>query len=396
MDAARLVRRFRPVEWYVLDVLAAAGAVLISYAGALDAPMDRQPIEPGWLSWVAALAIGLPVAVRRRRPAAVAVIVTVAAAAALGTEIIPTFAAPGPAGALALVFYTVGLSVPARRALLVVAICVVLMSAGMVAPTILAGPAGPPQDAPSTLLSAVFGALIIAPSAILGFAIAERRARHAARGEQDRRAAVLAERLRLARELHDVIAHTMTVIVVKASIGNHVAETDPAEARDALRVIEKTGRAAMAEVRGVLDMLREDAPYAPTPGLDDLPGLVESAAVSDARVTLTVDRAPAAAVSESVQLAVYRIVQEAVTNVVRHAAPAHCRVNVVVGPEQIRVEVDDDGTRPPGGTGSGHGLIGMRERVALHGGTFRAGPRAGGGFSVRALLPVTARERGDV
>ncbi|GIF03958.1 sensor histidine kinase [Actinoplanes siamensis] len=391
MDAAQLIRRLRPAELYGLDAVAAAVVVLVSFAGALAEPTDGRPAEPVWVSGLTALAIGLPVVVRRRWPFPVAIAVTLAASLALALEFIPSFAAPGPVGALALAFYTFGTAVRDSRAFLIVAICSFLVSAGMGGPALYAGQSLPP-DGPPAFLTAIFGGLVIAPSAILGFAIGERRAQNTQRSEQLRREAAMEERLRLARELHDVIAHTMTLIVVKASIGNHVAESDPAEARDALQIIEKTGRSAMFEVRKVLDMLREDTPYAPTPGLDDLPNLVESASLGDARVTLTVDPPEGAArdaISPSLQLAVYRIVQEAVTNVVKHAAPAHCQVTVVVGPDDVRVEVSDDGKQPPRASSGGHGLIGMRERVALHGGTFSAGPRDGGGFCVTALLPVS-------
>ncbi|MEK8107896.1 ATP-binding protein [Micromonospora sp. M12] len=179
---------------------------------------------------------------------------------------------------------------------------------------------------------------------------------------------------------------------MKAAVANHVAEADPREAGAALRVIEETGRTALADVRRVLGVLREGT-RTPTPGLEELPVLAEQAAIGGVDVRLDVRREePASAVPESVGLAVYRIVQEAVTNVVKHAAPAACRATVTVTPDEVRVEVTDDGRRPVRAGGEGHGLIGMRERVALHGGTFRAGPCSDGGFAVAASLPyrVTA------
>ncbi len=437
MNAAQLIRRLRPVELYVLDAVAAAAVVLLCLAAALAAPQDGTPSEPVWASMLTALAIGLPIAVRRRWPYQVAILVTVVSSIALGVEFIPSFAAPAPACALALAFYTFGTAARDGRAFVVEALSAFLVSLGLLWPALLSGPSTPAPDTPSTLMSMFFGGLIIAPSAILGFAIRERREQNAQRSEQLRREAAMEERLRLARDLHDIIAHTMTLIVVKASIGNHVAESDPAEARDALQVIEQTGRAAMLEVRKVLDVLREETPSPSTPGLDDLPHLVELASVGDAQVTLTVDRpdgSASAKISESMQLTVYRIVQEAVTNVVKHAAPARCHVTVVIGSEEVRVEVSDDGKRSvrdggkwspgddgkrspsddekrpvgdggkwspgddgkrsPGVARPGHGLIGMRERVALHGGTFSAGPRDDGGFSVTALLPIGDRAAG--
>ncbi|WP_255658304.1 sensor histidine kinase [Actinoplanes sp. L3-i22] len=397
MDAAQVIRRLRPVELYVLDAVGAAFVVLICLAGAIEAPPGGQPTEPGWVSALTALVIGLPIAVRRRWPTTVAITVTVASSLALGSEVIPSFAAPGPACGLVLAFYTFGAAVRDTRAFLIQGVCCFLISAGMGAPMFFADHSVPAPDSPPPLLTLFFGALMIAPSAILGFAIGERREQNAQRSEQLRREAAIEERLRIARELHDIIAHTMTLIVVKASIGNHVAESQPDAARDALRVIEKTGRAAMYEVRKVLDMLRADTPYTPTPGIDDLPRLVEMASAGDASVTLTVDCPEETAVdtiAESVQLTVYRIVQEAVTNVVKHAAPAHCQVTVLVGADDIRVEVNDDGQRPVRAGKSGQGLIGMRERAALHGGTLSAGPRDGGGFAVTALLPVDGAASG--
>ncbi|MFI1990678.1 sensor histidine kinase [Actinoplanes sp. NPDC020271] len=390
MTAIRPTRR-RSVVLHGLDAVAAGLVVLLCYAGAIETPAGGHPSEPAWVSTVTALMIGLPVAVRRRRPVPVVITVSVASSLAFGLEIIPSFAAPGPACALVLAFYTFGGAVRDTSAFVIDAICCFLVTAGLSGPMLFGQHSDPQPDAPSSLMTLLFGVLTIAPPAILGFAVGERRTQNALRNEQVRREAAMEERLRLARELHDIIAHTMTLIVVKASIGNHVAESNPVEARNALQVIEKTGRAAMYEVRKVLDMLREETPLAPTPGLSDLPKLVETASTGDAPVTLTLQRPEDVAtdgVPESVQLAVYRIVQEAVTNVVKHAAPARCHVTVVVGADDVRVEVSDDGQRPVTAGGRGQGLIGMRERVSLHGGTFTAGPRDGGGFSVTASLPV--------
>ncbi|GAB3954734.1 hypothetical protein GCM10027614_62360 [Micromonospora vulcania] len=233
-----------------------------------------------------------------------------------------------------------------------------------------------------------YGAVMIAPAWLIGWLIRERRALAARQGEHLIRQAATEERLRVARELHDVVAHTLSLIVVKAAVANHVAEADPREAGAALRVIEETGRTALTDIRRVLGVLREDAAYAPAPGLDELPGLAERAAIGGVDVQLDVRREePVGPVPESVGMAAYRIVQEAVTNVVKHAAPAACWATVTVTPGEVRVEVTDDGRRGVLALGEGHGLTGMRERVALHGGEFRAGPRDGGGFAVTARLP---------
>lgn len=313
--------------------------------------------------------------------------VAVASFVALGSQTVPAFAAPGPACALALAFYTFGTRARGRAAVAIGAGCVALVGCAFAGPIVFAGP---PADS-SLVLASMFAGLAAASAATLGFAIGERRAQDARRHEQMLRQAAAEQRLMLSRDLHDIIAHTMTLIVVKASIGNHVAEASPAEARDALRVIETTGRAAMYEVRKVLGMLRADTPYAPAPGLDDLQELASQASTGGASVTLDVDHRAGSApgrMPDSVGLAVYRIVQEAITNVVKHAAPAHCHVSVVVDTDEVRVDVNDDGKRRPVAAGTGYGLTGMRERVALYGGTFSAGPRTGGGFAVTARLPV--------
>jgi signal transduction histidine kinase len=193
------------------------------------------------------------------------------------------------------------------------------------------------------------------------------------------------ERLRFAREMHDIVAHSMSLIAVKATIANHVADERPQEMRDALRVIEDTSRAALTELRRTLGALRTDTDVAPVSGMHDLPGLVHTAGSTGLRVELAVTGA--AEVPDGAGLAVYRIVQEAITNVVKHAGATSCRVVVVGEPGQVTVEVTDDGSaRPDQGATGGQGLIGMRERVALHGGRLEAGPSAGGGWAVRARL----------
>lgn len=377
--APLVTRRLRPAELYALDAVVAlvAGGMLCAYAG-LESPVRGGVREPMWVSVLVGLAIGLPVAARRRWPVAVAAVVSLVAAGAIVTGVIPDFAAAAPAVSLALVLYTVGVAVPLRRSLPVAVGCLALVCAALAAVA----------DELWTGAGAVaYGSAMIAPAWLTGWAVRERRAASARDRDHLVEQAAAQERLRMARELHDIVAHTMSLIVVKAAVGNHVAEARPQEARDALGVIEATGRGAMRQMRQVLGMLRDDTPYAPAAGLDDLPGLAEQAAIGGVDVTLDVRRDDAAPVPAAVGLAVFRIVQEAVTNVVRHAAPAACRVTVTVGAGEARVEVTDDGRRPVRLTGTGHGLVGMRERVALHGGDFRAGPRAGGGFEVTARLP---------
>jgi len=188
----------------------------------------------------------------------------------------------------------------------------------------------------------------------------------------------------------------MSLIAVKAGIANHVADARPQEAREALHLIETTSRGALVELRRVLDVLRADADepaeLGPAPGLAGLDALAQRAASAGVAVELATrnpSSVPVEAVPPGVQLSAYRIVQEALTNVVKHAGPVPCRVAVTVAPDAILVEVTDDGPaiRQPSGPRPGHGLVGMRERVAAYGGSFTAGARPGGGFAVRATLP---------
>jgi signal transduction histidine kinase len=216
--------------------------------------------------------------------------------------------------------------------------------------------------------------------------------------EELARRAVTEERLRLARELHDVVAHAMSVIAVQSGVGGHVADTQPKEAAKALTAIEATSRAALTELRRLLGVLRqEDEPrgdLAPVPGLADLEGLLAEVTKAGLAVKLQVNgtRPPLPA---GVDLSAYRIVQEALTNVVKHAGSARAQVVVGYGDQDVTVEVIDDGrgavtSVSDGRAGTGHGLIGMRERVAAFGGELEVGPRAGGGFRVAARLPLAA------
>jgi signal transduction histidine kinase len=221
-----------------------------------------------------------------------------------------------------------------------------------------------------------------------------------ARDELARRA-VVEERLRLARELHDVVAHAMSVIAVQSGVGAHVADTNPQEAAKALAAIEATSRAALEELRRLLAVLRqEDEPQgalAPVPGLADLDSLLAEVGKAGLAVKLQINgtRPPLPA---GVDLSAYRIVQEALTNVVKHAGPAHAQVVVGYRDQDVTVEVIDDGrgavtSASDGRVGTGHGLIGMRERVQAFGGDLQTGPRPGGGFRVAARLPLAADRR---
>ena len=215
--------------------------------------------------------------------------------------------------------------------------------------------------------------------------------------EQQQRAAVSAvdERNRIARDLHDIVAHSLSVIVVQAEGGKALTAKRPEKGPEVLGTIAETGREALEEMRRMVGLLRsggsaepEQTPYLPAPGLDDIPDLVQK--TSD-RAELSVFGEPPR-VSQALGLTAYRLVQESLTNVLKHAGPAAtARVTLAYTAAAIEIEVTDDGPGVvEGGDGMGHGLRGMHERVAIHGGTLSAGPRAQGGFTVRASLPLAA------
>ena len=212
-------------------------------------------------------------------------------------------------------------------------------------------------------------------------------ARSAALQRQAEQAAA-AERARIARELHDIVAHHLSVIVLQAAGAR--ASGRPAEAT--LEKIENSARQALAETRRLLGVLRdpdEETGLAPQPGIGDLDALAASVRAAGLPVNLVID-GDLAALPAAVDVSVYRIVQEALTNVLKHAGPARADVTIGCAQDAVTIEVTDDGTAEPGdqAPAGGHGLAGMRERAAVFGGELAAGPRPGGGFAVRARLPL--------
>jgi signal transduction histidine kinase len=205
--------------------------------------------------------------------------------------------------------------------------------------------------------------------------------------EEDVRRAASEERGRIARELHDVIAHGVTVMVVQAGAADQIIERDPALAREALVAIQDAGRQALADLRRLLGLVRDDdtTRLAPQPGLQELDALVEG--MRNAGMPIEVEiRGTPRALPAGVDLSAFRIVQEALTNVLKHAGDAQARVVVAYAPDAIELEVVDDGRTQA--NGHGHGLVGMRERVMLYGGTLQAGPAENGGYRVLARLPL--------
>jgi signal transduction histidine kinase len=204
------------------------------------------------------------------------------------------------------------------------------------------------------------------------------------------REAVVEERARIARELHDAIAHNVSMMVVQAGAERRTLDEE-SPTREVLETVEQIGRSALTEMRRLVGMLRSDDadPLAPQPSLRDLDLLVSQVREAGLPVDLKVDGDPRE-LPVGLELSAYRIVQEALTNALKHAGgAAHATVTVSYGPDSLALEVVDDGTGSPAlATGGGHGLVGMRERVAMYGGRFEAARRTGGGFAVRVLLPI--------
>jgi signal transduction histidine kinase len=229
------------------------------------------------------------------------------------------------------------------------------------------------------------------------WAAMEERARRleAEREERDRQA-VTDERLRIARELHDVVAHSMSVIAVQSGVANHVIDSRPAQARQALATIEATSRSALVELRRLLGVLRQgDDPVAslePNPGMAEIGRLADQVRSAGVKVELKVEGEPGD-LPPGVDLSAFRIAQEGLTNVLKHGGGV-ARVLVRYSPGAVAVEIADDGRAgtvdEAAGEGTGHGLIGMRERVAVFGGELTAGPVPGGGYRMAARLPYAA------
>ena len=350
----------------------AAVAVLLAAFFLLEV-LDTDQDVPDGMAIPVALAMSLPFALRRRFPVPVAFVV-------LGA-----FAAQGVAGdwgltpqtellAVALAFWVLGTRVPdphAHRAAVAGLALVLIQEPGDV---IVMGP----------LMAGVYGAGRLMRSRS---ELARALERDRAEGE---RQAVAEERARIARELHDVVAHSISLMTVQAGAERLALGAERPETVDALRQIEVTGRQALAEMRRLLGMLRdpgEELDLAPLPGLAQLPALAQRVTRAGLPVDLTVDGTPGP-VSPGVDISAYRIVQEGLTNALKHAHARTAAVTVRHRGDRVEIEVADDGqgsTRPV--NGSGHGLTGMRERAALYGGSFEAGPRPQGGWLLRAILP---------
>jgi signal transduction histidine kinase len=256
-----------------------------------------------------------------------------------------------------------------------------------------------PDHGPYGIPSPIVPALLIAVAWIVGNSVRQRRDYADRLRAQATVQAVTAERLRIARELHDMVAHSVGIIAIQAGMGSRVMDTQPDEARKALRAIEATSRETLAGLRRTLGSLRQadpesasaPAPLEPAPGLADIGRLAARAADAGVRVDVQW-RGEQRLLPAEVDLSAFRIIQESITNVVRHANIAHCQVSVDHREQELSIEIVDDG-RGCALAGAGYGIVGMRERVGLLHGQFTAGPRPEGGFRVAAQLPVPAAAR---
>jgi signal transduction histidine kinase len=380
----------RPAAWRPSrgDLALAILVGLLGLQGASDADGLK---DPAWAVIGLIECAALPLAVRSRWPLEVLGI-TLAAAVA-GDLLFGGLQLLGPVIAL----YTV-----ARR-------CDrgVSLAAAAVTAAGLAVPAAS-RAAESPLFAIAIYAVLVAAWAI-GDNVRRRhayltrvQAREAAIEEEQQeraRAAVVEERARIARELHDVISHNVSVMVLQAAAGADVFATHPERSLEALGSIEAAGREALAELRRLLSVVDapgdEDMGMAPPPGLTRLPELVERVRATglDVSVAVTGDQRELPA---GIDFSAYRIVQEALTNTLEHGHAATARVDLRFGAQVLEVQIVDDGTaaaQANARAGRGHGLIGMRERAAVFGGELQAGPRSGGGFAVRATIPLDGGSR---
>jgi signal transduction histidine kinase len=258
-------------------------------------------------------------------------------------------------------------------------------------------------DARVSLENAVWGVILGGAACLIAYSLERRGERGtelegwARRLESDReeraRTAVVEERTRIARDLHDVIAHSVSLMTVQAGAARLVLPDHPARAHEPLLAVEETGREALAEMRRVFGIVHGDegdAALASQPGLARLSALLEQAGKAGLRVELEIEGARRT-LPPGVDLTAYRIVQEALTNARKHGGPGRAQVTIRYGREALDVEITNDGRRTRVAKEAGHGLVGMRERVSLYGGEFEAGPQREGGYAVRARLPVEAQ-----
>ena len=380
-----LERLFRLVRKHQDPLLAAALATMsqVEIWSSGNALEDKLLIAP------LALAGTVSLLWRRREPVVVLLLIT--GVWYVSTLVVPTSGDDSLAGGIALVIaiYSVGAHAHGGWA-----VAGVFAALGVT----FAATATDPDEA--SLGSYAFFLFVVGGSWLAGRAIRHRRQserlleERAVAAERERearaRAAVAEERTRIARELHDVVAHAISMIVVQARGGRRSLATEPAEARAAFDSIEEAGAQALTEMRRLLGMLRNDdeqLALAPQPALRNLDTLVAQLREAGLSVEFSIEGEPTE-LPTGIDLSAYRIVQEALTNALRHAGPATARVIIRYRRDGLELEIVDTGSGADDGDVAGRGLLGMRERAALYGGEVEAGQRRGGGFAVRARLPL--------
>jgi len=379
----RLSLRLRATNTWVIDSLLATAflvIVLVTHLGTTDSAVEYH--DPNLLSVLLAIGVAVPYYFRRHAPLAVLLISEVCLVAlALGdyrTGLMPAVVLVG--------MYTVAAWCDVRdRAIGAGAVVIGLT---IISVASIPGGWGVASYFASFAAAYLFGSTMRNRRLYTEQLEARAGALERERNEETRRALV-EERLRIAQDLHDVVAHSMGVIAVQAGVGAHVIDSEPGEAKKALEAISQTSRSTLLEIRRMLGVLREDqgASYVPAPGLADLDRLVRDVASTglhaEVRIEGTTTQLP-----PGVDFTAYRIVQEALTNVLKHAGRATATVIIGYEGTALRLEIVDDGCGVNGRAApGGHGIVGMRERVGVYGGSFEAGPRTGGGFRVAARLP---------
>jgi signal transduction histidine kinase len=351
--------------------------VLVQIAGR-DASAGGRALDAA-----AVVAIGLAAARRVRAPLILlGLMLAVAVGSVLGLGTPSEEGTLGSAGLFAfllLAVYSAAAHTGGRESLLAAA-----MTSG-IAITVLNIPEGINPD------SVVFFGLILGAPWAAGRAVRGRRLKDMQLEDEKARAAaaILEERAQIGRELHDVVAHSISVMVVQARGGRRVLDTDPADARDAFATIEQVGQQALDEMRRLLGMLRTSddvLALSPQPSLRELDTLVEQVRAAGLPVRVDVEGDPRD-LPPGVDLSAFRIVQEALTNALKHAGPARARVLLRYGLDDLELEISDDGAGAGDGT-AGYGLVGLRERVSVYGGELSAGNRPGGGYALRVRLPL--------
>jgi signal transduction histidine kinase len=389
LEYLRVVKRFlRLARRHWFDALILVGLGLGLFGAVVSQDQGDGPTGPLWFDLLAVTAIVTPLFFRRRFPfgAPIAVGVAVGLTTFVDERLVPKDFIPFFAGCAAV--FLVGLL--RERAQAVAGIVLAIGVEAVVAYR------DPLKNLSAFIATCIVFTLIWTVAFALGRKLheADEAKERAARAEREReeraRSAVTEERARIARELHDVVGHSVSLMTVQASAVRRLLRPEQQREREALLIVEQTGREALAEMRRMVGVLRrpEEAPaLAPQPSLGRLDKLVEQAREAGLGVELRIEGDPLP-LPASVDLTAYRLVQEGLTNALKHARAERAQVLVRYGNGAIEVTVSDDGRGAGSGDGGGHGLVGMRERVAVYGGELEAGPRPEGGYRLRARLPL--------